>query len=106
MASTLLPSTLRTSLLEKVGFSVGFGVGFMRTPQRQQFAGSVSRTTNKARVRAGDDRVGGDEGLGVSHDSVTEISTFVEVGADATHRGERECGEATWLCHSKKVTKR
>ena len=59
--------------------------------------------TNKARVRAGDDRVG-DEGLGVSHDSVTEISTFVEVDADATHRGERECGEATWLCHSKKVT--
>ena len=48
-------------------------------------------------MRAGDDRVGGDEGLGVSHDSVTEISTFVEVGADATHRGERESKKVTFF---------
>jgi len=44
MASTLLPSTLRTSLLEKVGFSVGFGVGFMRTPQTPK---ENSRTSHR-----------------------------------------------------------
>ena len=50
----------------------------------------------RSRAFERDDRVG-DEGLGVSHDSVTEISTFVEVGADATHRGERESKKVTFF---------